>query len=318
MKHKQIVILAFLAAFIVLMGAGAASAAGSRFPDMESHWAREQVEALAEKGIIAGMGDGLFHPKEQVTTSQFVKMVIEGFVGTFPSTDEYWASGYLEEALKSGIIDEDDIERRDEPLIRRFAARIGHAALVEIQKEEDEPDINAAERLGDLYSCRTCVWSVGQTYVKGIMIGFPDGLFHGDDTLTRAEAAIIIMRLIDPSVRDPQILELPEPKENGLISPDEAIKILSDFPNAMLVDVRSQDEHDAGFIMGSICIPLNDIMDDISQTNIPDDKGYIIILYCQMGSRSQKAYEILTDAGYTNVFSIGGIVDWPYDIHSVI
>lgn len=318
MKNKLIVTLAFLVVFVLSVGAVSASAAGSRFPDMDGHWAEECVEELAEKGIISGMGDGLFHPSEPVTTSQFVKMVVQGFLGSFPPTNQHWASGYMDEALKYDVINGNDVDERDKPLIRRFAARIGYEALNNIKKEEDEPEIFAAERLPDLYSCRTCVWSVAQCYVKGIMIGLPDGWFHGDELLTRAEAAVIIMRLIDPEKRIPQTIELPNAPENGLITADEAIKILNDFPNTLLVDVRDIDEHNEEFILGSICIPLADMIEDLSKTEFPEERDTVIILYCQKGSRSQKAYEILTEAGYINVYSIGGIEDWPYDKSSIV
>jgi len=315
MKNKIFVTLTILAAILVSTGAIGASAAGTQFPDMQGHWALENVETLAEMGIVSGMDDGLFHPNELVTTAQFVKMVIQGTTaGSFPPTGEHWASGYLEEALRLEVIDEYDVNDRDEPLIRRYAARISHNALVNIQNEDDEPDISAADKLEDLYDCTTCVWGVGQCYVKGIMIGFPDGFFYGDGTLTRAEAATVIMRLIDPSTRIPQKSEAPETQDNGLISADEALLMLEENPGALLVDVRDHQEHETGFIEGSICVPLADMMDDLSQTDIPDDKDSVIILYCQKGSRSQKAYELLKEAGYTNVYSIGGVEDWPYEL----
>jgi len=312
MKEKMVKALVFLVALTVLAGGGKVFAAESRFPDMSGHWAAECVEALAEKGIISGMGDGRFHPNEWVTTAQFVKMVIQGFIGSFPPTGGHWATGYLDEALAREVINSNDDFERDKPLIRRFASRIGYDALLNIKKEKDEPDIQAADRLADLYSCRSCVWGMGQLYVKGIMIGFPDGYFHGDELLTRAEAAVIVMRLIDPSTRIPQKLELPKAGENGLISADEALQVMEDFPRVLLIDVRSLDDHEAGFIMGSICIPLEGILADLSQVEIPEERDTVIIFYCQDGSQSQKAYRKLKEAGYENVFSIGGIKDWPY------
>jgi len=316
-KSKVLVILVILAALVLSTGASGASGASatdSSFPDMDSHWAKGNVSALAEKGIISGMDDGLFHPNELVTTAEFVKMVIQGSVGTFPPTGAHWASGYLGEALRLGIIDEYDVNGRDEPLIRRFAARICHNTLTNILEEDDEPNISAAENLEDLHSCTTCVWGVAQCYMKGIMIGRPDGLFDGESSITRAEAATVIMRLIEPSARLPQKAELPNEQNDWLISADEALQILSELPGALLVDVRDREEHDGGYIPGSICVPLTDIDADLSQTAIPDDRDSVIILYCQKGSRSQKAYELLTEAGYINVYSIGGVEDWPYEL----
>ena len=43
------------------------------------HWAKEAVEALADKGIISGFGDGSFKPDNNVTREEFVKMAVVAF-----------------------------------------------------------------------------------------------------------------------------------------------------------------------------------------------------------------------------------------------
>lgn len=308
----------FVMIFIIFMGISSASAAKASFPDIAGHWAEEYIGTLAEKGIVSGMGDGLFHPDDLVTTAQFVAMILQSKTGAAPATDGHWDSGYLEEANRLELIDSYDAGEWSHPIMRRSAARIGLESLHKLFHEADEPDIKAAEdRLVDLYLCNACVWSTGQFYVKGIMVGRSDSMFHGDDYLTRAEAAVVVMKMLDPSLRTPKGPELPKTMENGLISADEAIKLIKTNRNAVLVDVRSQEDHNAGFIEGSICVPLPDIIADISQTALPPDKSAIIIFYCQKGSRSQKAVEILKEAGYENVYSVGGIDDWPYDIYSI-
>lgn len=35
-------------------------------------------------------------------------------------------------------------------------------------------------------------------------------------------------------------------------------------------------------------------------------------MYCGTGRRSKTAPEMLVKMGYTNVYDLGGIVDWPY------
>jgi len=51
-----------------------------------------------------------------------------------------------------------------------------------------------------------------------------------------------------------------------------------------------------------------------SITNILKDKNATIYVYCQSGSRSSRGCKILTNLGYTNVYNLGGISSWPYEI----
>ena len=306
-----------IAAVIILVGLScvqAVCASEARFPDVDGHWAQDYIEALAEKRIITGMGDGLFHPELPVTTAQFVTMILQSSVGSIPPVDDYWASGYINEAYNREIIIGNDLDNPDAPLIRSFAARIGLEALRRIWNEEDEEDIFAADKLIDLYVCYQCVWSTGQFYVKGIMTGMPDNQFHGDDNFTRAEASIVMMRMLDPSFRAPQKIELPEATENGKITAIDAERLSGTYQNVLLIDVRTPEERASGYIPNSINISIDDLLNNFSETGLLNEKNKIIIVYCQEGSRALSAYNALKDAGFENVYNLGGIDAWPYDI----
>lgn len=79
--------------------------------------------------------------------------------------------------------------------------------------------------------------------------------------------------------------------------------------NAVLVDVRTQDEYDNGHIEGAILYSIDDISEDTVST-ILDDKDKEIILYCQSGNRSSQAKEKLEELGYTNVYDLGAMSNW--------
>jgi phage shock protein E len=79
-----------------------------------------------------------------------------------------------------------------------------------------------------------------------------------------------------------------------------------------LVDVREPSEFNAGYIEGAQLIPLGTIETDF-EVAIPD-KDAKIFVYCRSGNRSAQAAKKLVDLGYTNVFDIGGILDWEYGI----
>ncbi len=74
--------------------------------------------------------------------------------------------------------------------------------------------------------------------------------------------------------------------------------------NAVLLDVRSEEEYAAGHIPGSINIPLDRIRDAASL--IPDKKTAVFV-YCLRGARSRRAVTALSKMGYEAARSIGGI-----------
>lgn len=94
------------------------------------------------------------------------------------------------------------------------------------------------------------------------------------------------------------------------ISAKEA-KEMMDTQEVIIVDVRTQEEYDEGFIENAILIPNETINE--APTELPD-KDAVILVYCRSGNRSRQAANKLVDLGYTNIYDFGGIIDWPYEI----
>ena len=85
------------------------------------------------------------------------------------------------------------------------------------------------------------------------------------------------------------------------------------FGGALLIDVREADElASEGYIQGSIHVPLAEVESRLPE--ISPDLDREIIFYCASGKRSQKATELAVDMGYTKVYNLGGLSDWPYEI----
>ena len=80
----------------------------------------------------------------------------------------------------------------------------------------------------------------------------------------------------------------------------------------VIVDVRRQDEYDAGHIPGAILIP-NESIGTEQPEQLPD-LNQIILIYCRSGNRSKQAAQKLFDMGYTNVYEFGGINTWKGEI----
>ena len=96
------------------------------------------------------------------------------------------------------------------------------------------------------------------------------------------------------------------------ISQEEAKERMTRDDGHVIVDVRRQDEYDAGYIPGAILIPNESIGCD-SPEALPD-YDQIILIYCRTGNRSKQASEKLAAMGYTNIYEFGGINTWTGEI----
>lgn len=80
-----------------------------------------------------------------------------------------------------------------------------------------------------------------------------------------------------------------------------------------VLDVREQDEFDAGHIEGAKLLPYGSITADSAAAVLPA-KDETVLVYCRSGRRSAIAAQALADLGYTAVYDFGGILDWPYEV----
>ena len=101
----------------------------------------------------------------------------------------------------------------------------------------------------------------------------------------------------------------------ALISPKEAKTIIDEGRPHVLLDVRTRDEHLDRRIPGSVLLPYTLITAESAARLIPS-KDSLVIVYCRSGRRSAIAASSLRDLGYTQVFDLGGINDWPYPTKS--
>ena len=85
---------------------------------------------------------------------------------------------------------------------------------------------------------------------------------------------------------------------------------------SILIDVRSKEEWNKGYIEGAQHIPLQNLSTKINEHTRDYDEE--ILLYCRSGNRSGKAKKILEEMGYVNTRNVGGIEDvsenYGYDI----
>ena len=96
------------------------------------------------------------------------------------------------------------------------------------------------------------------------------------------------------------------------ITPQQAKEIMDARDDILILDVREQEEYDAGHVPGAALIPYTEIEQRAGE--LPEDKDTTILVYCRSGRRSKIAAESLARLGYTAVMEFGGINDWPYEI----
>lgn len=57
-----------------------AGAVGNTFSDVpQDHWANPYVEAMTQKGVVTGVGNGRFNPDGNLSTAEFAVMLTQAF-----------------------------------------------------------------------------------------------------------------------------------------------------------------------------------------------------------------------------------------------
>ena len=102
-----------------------------------------------------------------------------------------------------------------------------------------------------------------------------------------------------------------EPLYSSITMEDAAV-LLESENDYLLLDVRTEQEYFSGHIPGAVCIPNEDIDENVAEA-LPDQEQ-VIFVYCRSGNRSKQAAEKLANLGYTNIVEIGGVKDWPGEL----
>ena len=172
-----------------------------RFNDLaNAAWAKEAIEALTEKGIISGKGDGSFCPGDNVKREEFIKMLVCGLGLYNPDAETdftdaqkgSWSYSYIASAqvnnLTSGRGDGsfgvgENLTRQDlAVLFKRAAEREGVTfGSGEVESFTDDAEISEY--------ARDAVYKMKHA---GLISGMEDGSFQPKRTATRAEAAKIL------------------------------------------------------------------------------------------------------------------------------
>jgi hypothetical protein len=182
------------------------------FGDVSSgHWAKNAIEVLASRGIIQGVPGDSFLPGQSITRADFASMLVRllNLSGTTSSTGagftdvkpEDYFYGDLLTAKQHGLINgqQDGSFHPQEPVSRQdmfvMTARALKAAGI-LQGDSAEAagaSANFANQAGIAsYAAADIAWLAEAGFVKGDA----GGLLHPASLSSRAEAAVLIYRIL--------------------------------------------------------------------------------------------------------------------------
>ena len=76
---------------------------------------------------------------------------------------------------------------------------------------------------------------------------------------------------------------------------------------ALLLDVRTTQEFARGHLPGAVNIPVSQLAKRVSELG---DRQRAVVVYCQRGTRSRMASEVLRRAGFSAVHDLGAMGRW--------
>ena len=202
--------------FIIILGSFSFVAASSFSDISDTYWVKGEIEYLAEKNLVQGVGNGTYIPNDNVTRAQFVTMINKALglsdeieTGNIEFTDVHHGAWYYEDVVKAatnGYVTgyDNGTFKPDAPISREQAATMISKAFGLSE---------AAEKAGFLDTNRISNWArdfVNVVSEKGYLVGFPDGNFKPDLNITRAQSAAIVYRVLTGDVAEvPPIPEAP-------------------------------------------------------------------------------------------------------------
>ena len=217
--------LCLMAAAMPAYAAGNLGPVAVNFSDVpDDAWYADYVELCASWGIIDGKTATTYCPDDELTRGEFIKLLcmIGELAPRSMDTSIHWAQPYWQVVNDYGVLWGLDIACTASALnkpITRYEMSVMISNLTSNVYTENPVNLDSPElRIADYGSISgKYAESVLQAYGKGILDGFDDGAFHGDSTLTRAQAAAVVVRAGWPAerleVEDVSEVVLPEEPE---------------------------------------------------------------------------------------------------------
>lgn len=186
----------------------------AKYKDLQSHYAKSYVAKMSALEVIAGYTNGKFGPNDTLLACQFIRMIVLalGHRPETPAGQPYWQP-YVDIALKEGLITAGEIKDYTGPITRELAAVVAFRALMQFTERPAADDLYLDY---NMYKMQDYA-KISDKYKNDVLLSHRMGVITGNNsifepqgTLTRAQGAIIVSRLIDSGLR---IEVVPKPDE---------------------------------------------------------------------------------------------------------
>jgi hypothetical protein len=177
------------------------------FTDVQKHWGKSFVELAAAKGLVAGIGGGQYAPNQSVTRAEFTAMLVRALgrgtaaSSTAPYEDVKQSAWYYDEvaiAKELGLLDfvESGSFNPDQPLSREEMASM-LAAVIALEKLPTTKEFVSLDGYKDIGEVNSTYLEDVRLMVKlNIMTGTSEVTFNPKGELTRAQAAVVFIRVL--------------------------------------------------------------------------------------------------------------------------
>ncbi len=211
MSNKKIIArkgLAVVLTAALLAPTSAFAASPSDFSDFPDDWSSDALTAAVENGLLGGVSDGVIAPSGVLTRAQMATIINRAFGATEAAslsgyTDVSPDAWYYNDMAKAvqmgtfvgsggGLLEPDDAITREEALCvlaRAFAI--------------EDADASALDAFSD--SASVSGWAretVAGMIASGYVGGYEDGTLRPQGTITRAEFAAVMDRLVDTYISE--------------------------------------------------------------------------------------------------------------------
>ncbi|MFF2888613.1 X2-like carbohydrate binding domain-containing protein [Paenibacillus sp. NPDC057967] len=182
------------------------------FADVAGHWAKDAINDMGSRMIVDGKGNGSFQPNQEMTRAEFAAILVRGLglkpvSGQAPFSDvnqKDWYQSAVATAYEYQLISgfEDGTFRPNDKLTRQQAIVMIAKAMKLTQLKEKLPEQATDELLRTFGLSDMSEWakqSIADCIQAGIVVGKSGSELALQASITRAEVAVMIQRLLENS-----------------------------------------------------------------------------------------------------------------------
>ncbi len=173
----------------------------AKYTDITYHWAESDIRYLYQEGILTDFSGTRFHPNQAITRAEFISMIVTQMKLAIPKSNSrafsdvpvnHWAHQAISTAKQYKLLNgyPDQTFRPNERISRAEIAILMYNAY---QSQLPKTAYNTFSDVPSNYWANQAISSLTRGQ---ILQGYPNGYFYPNNSITRAEAAAMIARIM--------------------------------------------------------------------------------------------------------------------------